>query len=130
MANEQNLKPIRSKSEAREIGSRGGKKSGERRKQLKTMREMLDFLMSKEILKKSGEKATTLEAMMSAIVKKAISGDIRAAEFIRDTTGQKPIDKAEITGKDGKDLLPPVDLSGLSDDKLLLLVERVDEKID
>ena len=40
------------------------------------------------------------------------------------------MDKTEITGRGGKDLLPPVDLSGLSDDKLLLLVERVDEKID
>ena len=39
MANEGNLKPIRTKSEAREKGKKGGKKSGEVRAQRKTLRE-------------------------------------------------------------------------------------------
>lgn len=64
----------------------------------KTMREMLDYLLSKELTNKQGEKATTLEAVMVATIKKALTGDTRAAEFIRDTLGEKPTDKQEITG--------------------------------
>lgn len=63
----------------------------------KTMREMLDYLLSKEITNKNGEKATTLEAVMVATIKKALTGDTRATEFIRDTIGQKPIEKVEAT---------------------------------
>lgn len=64
----------------------------------KTMREMLDYLLSKEITNKQGEKATTLEALMVATIKKAMSGDTRAVQFIRDTIGEMPTQKIENTG--------------------------------
>lgn len=64
----------------------------------KTMREMLDYLLSKEITNKQGEKATTLEAVMVATIKKAMSGDTRAVQFIRDTIGEMPTQKIENTG--------------------------------
>ena len=38
LANEGNLKPVRTKSEARERGRNGGKASGEARRRKKTMR--------------------------------------------------------------------------------------------
>ena len=60
------------------------------------MKDMLDYLLTKEIKNNKGETATTLEAMMSAAAKKAISGDIKACEFVRDTIGQKPTDKHEV----------------------------------
>ena len=59
----------------------------------KTMREVLDILMEKQLTNAKGEKATTLEAMMTACIKKALTGDIKANEFIRDTLGQKPIER-------------------------------------
>ena len=100
MANSKNLKPIKkgelSKEELKKRQRNGGKKSVEVRAQKKTMREMLDYLLEKEITNNKGEKATTLEAMMTSVCKKAISGDVKANEFIRDTTGQKPIDKQEV----------------------------------
>ena len=49
MANEGNLKPIRTKSEAREKGKKGGKKSGEVRAQRKTLREELIALLETKI---------------------------------------------------------------------------------
>lgn len=90
MANKNNLKPVRSKEEARERGAKGGKKSGEKRRELKTMREMLNYLLSKDITNKQGEKATTLEAVMVAQIKEALKGNTRAAQFIRDTIGEMP----------------------------------------
>ena len=121
MANEQNLKPVRSKSEARERGRKGGKKSGEVRRERAILRELgyTDV--------ESFDKLNELQKL--AIASRNVNAAIKAEELKGKLAGLY-IDKTEITGKDGKDLLPSVDLSGLSDDKLLLLVERVDEKID
>ena len=94
MANNENLKPIKkgelSKEEAKKRGAKGGKKSGEKRRELKTMREMLNYLLSKDITNKQGEKATTLEAVMVAQIKEALKGNTRAVQFIRDTIGEMP----------------------------------------
>lgn len=100
MANNDNLKPFdsnQSREEAKKNGRKGGKKSGEVRRQKKTMREMLDYLLEKELTNKNGEKATTLEAMMTAMIKQGLNGNVKAVEFIRDTTGQKPTEKIEAT---------------------------------
>lgn len=106
MAKVENLKPVtqRSKAEAREISRKGGIKSGEARRAKKTMREMLKYLLEQDITNKAGEKKTTLEAVMVAQLKQALKGDTKAATFIRDTIGEKPLDKQEITGKNGEPL--------------------------
>lgn len=65
----------------------------------KTMREMLDYLLEKELTNKNGEKATTLEAMMASMIEQSISGNVRACEFIRDTIGQKPTEKVDVDAK-------------------------------
>ena len=102
MANNENLKPFdsnQSREEAKKNGRKGGKKSGEVRRQKKTMREMLDYLLEKELTSKNGEKATTLEAMMTAMIKQGLNGNVKAVEFIRDTTGQKPTEKVDVDAK-------------------------------
>jgi len=43
--NEHNLIPIRTESEAREKGSKGGKKSGESRRRKKSMKQVMDMLL-------------------------------------------------------------------------------------
>jgi hypothetical protein len=67
----------------------------------KTMREILDYLLEKEITNKKGEKATTKEAILVAAIKKAIEGDIKALQFIRDTVGEMPVVKQEVSGING-----------------------------
>lgn len=94
MANEQNLKMIQNASQAREMGKIGGKKSGETRRAKKTMREMFKALLDMPVKdKKTGKEKSTLEVIGLAIAAKAAKGDTRAAEFIRDTIGEKPVDK-------------------------------------
>lgn len=102
MANNKNLRTL-SPSEARENGKKGGKKSGEKRRERKAMKEVLlemlnlpiedcgleEFSSLKEI---KGKNITAQQAMCVAMIKKAMAGDVHAATFVRDTSGNKPID--------------------------------------
>lgn len=97
MANNENLKPIRTKNEAREKGKNGGKKSGEVRRAKKTMKDMLDYLLKKKIEDKKGKKVKTQEAITLALIKQALSGNVKAYEVIRDTIGEKPIENVNAT---------------------------------
>ena len=42
--------------------------------------------------------ATQLDVITAAAVMQAAKGNIKAQEYLRDTAGEKPIDKQEITG--------------------------------
>lgn len=88
MANEKNLKPIRTKKEAREKGSKGGKASGKSRQERKALKEELLLLLSK---------GNTQEKVSLALIKQAMNGNTKAYEIIRDTIGEKPSDKLEFT---------------------------------
>ena len=48
MANAKNLKPVRSVSEARKKGRKGGVASGKKRRELKAFKDLLDALLGKE----------------------------------------------------------------------------------
>lgn len=89
MANEQNLISLadRTTSEKREIAKKGGKASGKSRQARKTLKEELLLLLSK---------GDTQEKVSLAVLQKAINGDTKAFEVIRDTIGEKPTDKQEI----------------------------------
>lgn len=87
MANEQNLKPVTSKKEARERGRKGGLASGEARRKRKTLKEELLLMLSE------GE---TQHSVTLALIEKAMNGDTKAFEVIRDTIGEKPVDKVMI----------------------------------
>ena len=91
MANEQNLKPVSSKKEARERGRKGGLASVESRRKRKTLKEELLLMLSE------GE---TQQSVTLALIEKAMSGDTKAFEVIRDTIGEKPIDKVMIADVD------------------------------
>ena len=102
MANEQNLQPVRSKSEARERGRAGGKASGKARQERKTFREGLLLLLNEPLKDKGGNATdkTTQDAIIAGLVKRAINGDTRAFEMIRDTVGEKPVEKLAMTTPD------------------------------
>ena len=99
MANEQNLNSIRSVSEAREKGSKGGKKSGESRRRKKLIKECLEVLLEKKIETDNG-KMTGAEAMAVKAFQMALDGDLGAWTLVRDTVGQKPVDKVMVSEVD------------------------------
>ena len=102
----ENLKPLneRTKEEQREITKKGGIASGKARREKKLMREtarsilamtmnegMADDISSIEsIAEASGKNLTVRDQVIIAQVFKALNGDTKAAEFIRDTIGEKP----------------------------------------
>lgn len=91
MAGENNLTPARSKEEARARGSNGGKRSGEVRREKKLFQQAV--LAALEAKGDSGN--SVLVDMIAAQVKKAMKGDTRAFEVLRDTSGEKPTDRIE-----------------------------------
>lgn len=92
---EANLIPTtkRSKNEVRKNAAKGGRKSGEVRRQKKLLKDCLDELLQKEWENRQGEKMSGSEAISVAVFKKALAGDMKAFEIVRDTAGQKPVDK-------------------------------------
>lgn len=86
----ENLKPVtkRSKEEAREISKKGGIRSGEVRRERKKLKEELLLLLSEN---------NNNRKMSLAILKKALKGNIKAFEIIRDTIGEKPKEQIEST---------------------------------
>lgn len=60
------------------------------------MREDLLTLLKEEITdKNSGRTMGTQAAMSAALIKQALSGNTKAYEIIRDTIGEKPVEKVE-----------------------------------
>ena len=88
MANEQNLIPIseRTPSELREMTRKGGIASGEARRRKRQLKD--DLIMLLEMIGDNDK--TNQENIATATIAKALGGDIRAIEFIRDTIGEKP----------------------------------------
>ena len=98
MANEQNLIPLneQSKSKQREIQSQGGIASGQARREKRDLRRALEMLLEKEYKDKAGNSLTGTEAISAKLFEQAMKGNIRAFETLRDTVGQKPVDKVEM----------------------------------
>jgi len=94
MANEQNLRPGEYKLTVEEQ-KKGGKKSGEVRRARKTLREELLALLSQDIKTEDGGSLNAQVAMSTSLIKEAIDGNTKAFELVRDTIGEKPVDKVE-----------------------------------
>ncbi|MGN0022651.1 MAG: hypothetical protein ACI352_01280 [Elusimicrobiaceae bacterium] len=95
MANAKNLKPVRSVSEARKKGRKGGVASGKKRRELKAFKDLLEAGLRQEIKTESGKSYTRAEYIALKLIKNAENGNIKAFEVVRDTIGQKPADKVE-----------------------------------
>ena len=113
MANEENLIPFtseQSREEAKKNGKKGGIASGKAKREKKQFKETLESLLSMSM--KAGKSAdinsinsfaaikgkniSVQEAILIAMIQKALKGDTQAATYLRDTAGQKPSDKVQI----------------------------------
>lgn len=96
MANEKNLIPFnkRSQSEARENGAKGGKKSGEVRRQRKAIKEQMELLLSlpvkdeknKSFMQQLGIDEDNMDNQMllvMSVFSKAMKGDLEAFREIK-----------------------------------------------
>ena len=102
--NPQNLIPQSEKSpeERSRIARMGQVASTEAKRRKKTFREAMEAILEKEVLDKNGNKIDLLTAISAKQIEKAGKGDTKAFEVIRDTIGQKPVERVEITEWDTK----------------------------
>lgn len=83
-----------------EIARQGAIASTAVRREKRTMREIAEIILSKDVMTSDGV-VTGKYAVLAEVIEKALKGDLQAATFIRDTIGEKPTDKQEITGNLG-----------------------------
>jgi len=115
--NEQNLIPLnrRTKSEQIKISQKGGKASGEVRREQKRLKRLTQSVLDASV---GLNKVSSLNPYIEALIKKkkisldqalmigqvvaAIRGSTKAAIFIRDIMGEKPIEQVETYPIDGQ----------------------------
>ena len=106
MANAENLKPQAHVLTVEEQ-SKAGKKSGEVRRQRRTLKEQMEMLLSLpvhddstkgciESLGIDADKIDNATAITLSMYQEALKGNTKAYELIRDTLGEKPTDKLTI----------------------------------
>ena len=113
MANEQNLKPVKSTKEARERGRKGGLASREAKRKRKTLKEELLLMLSDGDIQ---------EKISIALINEAINGNnagsvTKAFEVIRDTIGERPVEKVQATQT-------VVDMSAFSTDEIKAMLDE------
>lgn len=84
----EDLKPFNTltEEEQKELARKGGIASGEARRRKRLLKDELIALL---------ETNDNQEKMSIALIEKAISGDVQAFNTIRDTIGEKPVDRVE-----------------------------------
>lgn len=103
----------RTTEERRQLAKKAGKASGKARREKKAMRENLQTILAMTL--KSGKLAdidsvqnfaalagkniTVQDAILIKQTQKAMMGDTKAAEFVRDLSGNKPENTLNIDGK-------------------------------
>lgn len=98
-----NLKPFtKDRQPSKEQVAKAGKTRSKTVSQKKTLREALEFILEKEFKDKSGETMTGAEAIAMSLFKEALNGRSKpkAFEVIRDTIGQKPVEKVVVADVD------------------------------
>lgn len=98
-----NLKPVRTKEEAKQRGRNGGKKSGESRRKKRDAKQSISLLLElaaqgnlDKNLKQLGfseEDRTNMNALTARMFSKAMSGDVAAFKALMDYGGFNPDQK-------------------------------------
>ena len=98
--------------EIKENGRKGGIASGVAKRKKAAMKETLEILLSMPLHNKKchevediqsfaqlkGKNVTVEAAIMIKQVQRALAGDLPSAEFVRDTSGQKPTNEVNVGG--------------------------------
>lgn len=93
----ENLIPFNelTQEEQKALASKGGKASGKARRKKKELKKLLELLLSQKCPDAAlGE--DNYEGITAALIMKALAGDVKAFEVIRDTIGQKPVETQNI----------------------------------
>lgn len=95
MANEQNLIPGAHKLSVEEA-SKGGIASGKARAEKRDLRKALELLLEQTYTDKKGVTRTGAQAVTEKLFSEVMKGNVKAFEVLRDTVGQKPVEKVMV----------------------------------
>lgn len=116
MANEQNL--VRGEEAHKftaEEHSKGGKASAEARRRKRDLRNALELLLEKDFKDKDGKIVSGAEAITAKLFQQAMNGNVKAFETLRDTVGQKPVEKIMVAEVE-QDVIDDVEKAVLTED--------------
>jgi hypothetical protein len=124
MANEQNLIPGGHKL-TQEEQSKGGKASGEARRNKKLLRDCIDYLLEREDKATigvdgspmSGAEQLAYNLFIKALTETDTGKAAKAFEVLRDTAGQKPVEKVQATQT-------VVDMSAFSTEEIKAMLDE------
>ena len=140
MANEENLKKIRSTSEARELGKKGGKASGKARRKKANLKNALNTILTAEttsetaqILEELGFDNTNEMAIMLSLTQQAMNGNVRAIELINKMATSE---KDELDRKEQKARIKQLELANkaaaedtaVSDEQIVIVNEWQEDR--
>jgi len=97
-----------------EEASKGGKASAEARRKKRDLRLAMEMLLEQDITGKDGTVKSGAEAIAVQQFKKALKGDSKAFEIIRDTSGQSVVQKIAVAEVDA-DVISEVEKAVLED---------------
>ena len=128
MANEKNLVPFTSEQsheEAVKNGRKGGIASGEAKRNRKMLRDCIDYLLEREdamVLDADGNPMSGAEQLAYNLFVKALAEPdtakaAKAFEVLRDTAGQKPVERVQATQT-------VVDMSAFSTDEIKAMLDE------
>ena len=87
-----------------ETAVKAARKSVEAHRIKRTFKEEFEAELATMISSKDGGKVSVRNAITKQVVQKALKGDLRAAEYIRDTIGEKPVEQIEVFQPDFTEL--------------------------
>lgn len=110
---------------ARKMQARGAEARREKSAERKSAKEFAQMALNAEVTDKStGKKVIVKDAIIQKLVAKAIQeNDLATVKYLFELIGENPSQKMEITGAEGKDLIPHKPLSKKEIDKLLRELE-------
>lgn len=101
--------------------SKGGKASGKARKYKGDLRRAAEAVLKNNYIAKDGTEKSGAEILVLKLLDSAMKGNVRAFEVLRDTAGQKPVDKVEASQKI---VQKTVDLSKMTDAQIKALLDK------
>lgn len=117
MANEQNLVKGDDRHKfTLEEASKGGKRSAEAKRARKDLRLALEMLLEKDYTDNKGNVMSGTEAVTAKLFQQAMNGNIKAFETLRDTVGQKPVERVMVAEVE-QDIIDEVERAVLNDEE-------------
>lgn len=120
MGNPDNLKgheftSEQSREKAAENGRKGGIASGKAKRRRKAFAEAFEAILSTQFTDHNGNHTDGIEAIATKTFQKALSGDMKAIAFIRDTVGEMPVQRVEVDKIDPRVRAEMDELLGLNE---------------